>query len=232
MDAMPRSSHAVPAVCMNSGVAEGFASGRKIPISTCEPPYPSSGTAPASLSNGPKPGQEDGATFGATARRIRRRPSIRVGSIDANRKGGIMAASRASFLIVTALLLAASSAHAGNILPNPSFDSGLDGWTLTNADAISHSSDGATSAGSVQIFSDDAIGAALNTCVPVTANEFYDIQVSVKVATEGDAFAKVGIQVFWKADTECKVEIGGLQPSALSGSAPDWQRLAVASTVP
>jgi hypothetical protein len=56
--------------------------------------------------------------------------------------------------------------------------------------------------------------------VPVTAGEFYDIQVNVKLETQGDAFGKVGVQVFWKSDALCQVEIGGPQPFALSTSAP------------
>lgn len=143
-----------------------------------------------------------------------------------------MSPSRSVTLVAAASLCLASGAWAQNILPNSHFDSDLDGWTETHPEDISWSSEGSGAPGSVRIDSDDEIGAALYACVPVTAGMDYAIEVDVKLETHGQTFGKVGIQLFWKADAECQVDTGGLQPFGLSTSAPDWQHLAVGHTAP
>jgi hypothetical protein len=102
----------------------------------------------------------------STSLRIRRGRRVPLKLRDASQRGEPMANSRTSALIFAALVFAASSAHAENILPNPHFDSDLSGWTETNADAVSWSGDGATAPGSVQIQSNDAVGARSTRACP------------------------------------------------------------------
>ena len=129
----------------------------------------------------------------------------------------------------------ASPAAADNILPNPTFAGTIDPWVPTSEDDVNYSSEDADGggSGSVMITPSQPFGAAANVCVPVVGGTFYYIQVDARLEIEGDGFAKTGIQVFWKTDTECKFDTGGLQPFAMTAStAPEWQHMLVNSAAP
>jgi hypothetical protein len=126
--------------------------------------------------------------------------------------------------------------QAHNRIPNPDFDTDLDGWSCTNQGACAWAEDdpaASTTSGSGQVASPPpgaptSFGRLGSGCVAVEPGE--EIEVSAWVKTTGAQDG--GLYVLWSSSASCT---GGVLENVLLGTSPPdntWRRFSLETTPP
>jgi len=117
--------------------------------------------------------------------------------------------------LLTLGLASAGIAHAANLVPNPDFDDGLDGWTqIGTGTATADDSIGLPTPPSAHLVVDTTQGIGLeSSCMPVDDGDHYDFHMNA-LAHTGEFSGRV--EPF--SDTDCTDPLTTVDTAILSGS--------------
>jgi hypothetical protein len=142
-------------------------------------------------------------------------------------------------LLASSFFLAApASALLGeNLIAQPTFDEGINGWEnlagkLWEQEDDAFPLDVQPNPGSLEMLADPIDG--VFQCIGIVGDQPYSIQVYLKTMLTGDAFGKAGISVTWHSDAFCEHYLEGpyIHPFSYQFGATDWKKLELASGAP
>lgn len=126
------------------------------------------------------------------------------------------------FLFIAGSALA-GIVNAANLVPNPDFDSGLDGWSLstTSGTMTLDSSTGLPTPPSLHLLGDDlTISASVqSSCIQIDDSTHFDFYMDVN---RGSGFAGGGVTAY--SDTACSTPLDATIGSSANGTNGVWAR--------
>jgi hypothetical protein len=129
-------------------------------------------------------------------------------------------------MLVIAAFVLVDAANAGNLLLNPDFTAGDDGWTVHSATGRIYliDDDGSPSAPSIRVSGTTAISGATaaSTCVPIDASQTYDLSFNTE-PTSGSASGTV----IAYSDTGCEHEVFSVDTEAIGFVGNVWSTVAL-----
>lgn len=149
--------------------------------------------------------------------------------------------ARTSFALA---LLAACVCHATpapaslgeNLLAQPTFDEGINGWDNLDANKTWEQQDDAfplnvqPNPGCLEMTASPLDH--VSQCVGIIGDQDYSVQVYVKTTLTGDAFGKAGISVLWAKDSCAQIIDGQVNPFGYQFGATDWKKIELAGHAP
>lgn len=130
------------------------------------------------------------------------------------------------FPFLAASLALAATASAGNLLHNPDFTAGRDGWSLYSATGTVYfiDDDGFPSAPSIRVSGTTSIGgaSAASTCVPIDDTQTYDFAFNAEPISGLASGTVIGY-----SDTSCADEVYSVDTGALAFAGNVWSTLSL-----